>query len=242
MSTRDIVLIALFAAVMAILGAFPPLMIPAIGVPITAQSMGPMLMGGILGARRGGLSMLLFLLLVALGLPLLSGGRGGLGVFVGPWSGFIYGWLAATLAIGWLTERFWARMRFVQAFLIAAFGGIGVIYACGVPWYAALSGMPLGQAFLASALAFVPGDLLKAPGADAVRALLVFLNLLEGDAQAFAELFLAHAKHGAAQADPTPDMNVDRVRLLLVFYHNGGPDKVASSSNLVCGKIHAHHC
>lgn len=162
MSTRDVVLIALFAAVMAMLGAFPPLMIPAIGVPITAQSMGPMLMGGILGARRGALSMLLFLLLVALGLPLLSGGRGGLGVFVGPWSGFIYGWFAATLVIGWLTERFWSRLNFASAFAVAVLGGIGVIYACGVPWYALMSGMPLGQAFLASALAFVPGDLLKA--------------------------------------------------------------------------------
>ncbi|HEX2017619.1 MAG TPA: biotin transporter BioY, partial [Aurantimonas sp.] len=109
MATRDIVHIALFAALMAVLGAFPPLMIPALGIPITAQSMGPMLMGGILGAGRGGLSMLLFLTLVAIGLPLLSGGRGGLAPFVGPWSGFIYGWIAASIVIGWLTERFWAR-------------------------------------------------------------------------------------------------------------------------------------
>ncbi|MBB3998905.1 biotin transporter BioY [Aureimonas pseudogalii] len=162
MSTRDLVLIALFAALMAVLGAFPPLVVPAIGVPITAQSLGPLLMGGILGARRGGLSMLLFLVLVAIGLPLLSGGRGGLAPFVGPWSGFIYGWVAAAVAIGWLTERFWARLGFVSAFAIAVLGGIGIIYSVGVPWYAAMSGTPLWPAFAASALAFVPGDLLKA--------------------------------------------------------------------------------
>ncbi|WP_102957848.1 biotin transporter BioY [Mangrovicella endophytica] len=172
MATRDIVYIALFAALMAVLGAFPPLMIPALGIPITAQSMGPMLIGGILGARRGLLSMLLFLLLVAVGLPLLSGGRGGLGVFVGPWSGFIYGWVAATLVVGFAAERLWPRLNFVTAFLTMVAGGIGVVYAVGVPWYSAMSGMDLGAAFIGSAAAFIPGDLIKAGvGAAVVVAL-----------------------------------------------------------------------
>ena len=168
MATKDIVYIALFAALMAVLGVFPPLMIPALGIPITAQSMGPMLMGGILGARRGTLSMLLFLALVAVGLPLLSGGRGGLAPFVGPWSGFIYGWLAATFVIGWLTERFWNRLSFPLAFGIAVIGGIGIIYLVGIPWYAAMSGMGLVEAFVGSAVAFIPGDLIKAGVAAAV--------------------------------------------------------------------------
>lgn len=162
MSTRDIVQIALFAAIFAVLGVFPPLMIPGVGIPITAQSMGPMLAAGILGAKRGTLSALLFLGLVAAGLPLLSGGRGGLGVFVGPWSGFILGWVLSTLAMGLAIERLWNRLGFVSAFLIFVLGGIGIVYAAGVPWFAAMSNLPLGQAFTASAVAFVPGDLIKA--------------------------------------------------------------------------------
>lgn len=184
MSTRDLVLVALFAALMAVLGAFPPLMLPLIAVPITAQSMGPMLMGGVLGARRGVLSMLLFLALVLIGLPLLSGGRGGLAPFVGPWSGFIYGWVAASVVTGWLTERFWARLNPLTAFLAAAAGGIAVVYLVGVPWYAITSGLPIGPAFLTSALVFLPGDLVKAVVAAAVivgvrRA----YPLIEGDTQ-----------------------------------------------------------
>ena len=162
MSTRDIVLISLFAALMAVLGAFPPLMLPIIAVPITAQSMGPMLMGGILGAKRGGLAMLLFLVLVAMGLPLLSGGRGGLAPFVGPWSGFIYGWVIAAFAIGWLVERRWDRLGPVSAFAICVAGGIGIIYSIGVPWFAVASGLDIGKAFASSAIAFLPGDLVKA--------------------------------------------------------------------------------
>ncbi|RZJ81842.1 MAG: biotin transporter BioY [Brevundimonas sp.] len=175
MTTRDIVYIALFAAVMAVLAVFPPLIIPALGVPITAQSMGPMLAGGVLGARRGGLSMLLFVALVAIGLPLLSGGRGGIGALVGPWSGFIYGWIASAFVIGWLTERFWTRLSFVSAFAIALVGGIGVVYGIGVPWFwwmstanASAPTMSLVDAFVASGIAFIPGDLIKAGIAAAV--------------------------------------------------------------------------
>jgi biotin transport system substrate-specific component len=168
METRDIVQIALFAALMAVLGLFPPLMLPAIGVPITAQSMGPMLMGGILGARKGGLSMLLFILLVAIGLPLLSGGRGGLGTLIGPWSGFIYGWLAGAVVTGYLTERAFRRLNYPLAFIFAAAGGIVTVYAIGVPWYAAASGIALPAAFVTSAMVFLPGDIIKAGLAAAI--------------------------------------------------------------------------
>lgn len=160
MSTRDLAYIALFAAIMAALAIFPPLMLP-IGVPITAQSMGPMLAGLILGARRGGLSILLFVVLVAIGLPLLAGGRGGLGVIMGPTGGFIIGWIAAAFVIGWLTERFWARLNPVNTFLIAIFGSVVVSYGIGIPWTAAVAGIGLDQAFWPM-LAFIPGDCLKA--------------------------------------------------------------------------------
>ncbi len=161
MSTRDIVLVALFAALMAALGAFPPLMIPAIAVPITAQSMGPMLAGGILGAKRGALSMLLFVVLIAVGLPLLPGGRGGLAIFAGPTAGFILGWIAAAAVTGLLIERFWRGLNFVTAFLAASLGGIVLLYAIGIPWIALVGGVPLLTAATGSA-AFIPGDLIKA--------------------------------------------------------------------------------
>ena len=101
MSTKDTVYIALFAALTAALGLFPPIVMPiAAGVPITAQTLGVMLAGGVLGAKRGALAMLLFLVLVAIGLPLLAGGRGGPAVFVGPSGGFLVGWVVAAYVIG----------------------------------------------------------------------------------------------------------------------------------------------
>lgn len=160
MSTRDIVYIALFAAITAALGLFPAISLPVIGVPITAQTMGCMLAGAIAGAKRGALAMLLFVLLVAIGLPLLAGGRGGFGIFFGPSGGFFLAWPVAALLIGLLYQRNLRSLTMAKELLIIAFGGIVVIYAGGIPWLAAAAGISLKQAALGS-LGFVPGDLMK---------------------------------------------------------------------------------
>ncbi len=102
------------------------------GVPITAQSLGIMLCGTVLGAKRGALAVLLFLLLVALGLPLLSGGRGGLGVFAGPSAGFLLGFPVAAFVAGWIVEK-WRAPVGIAAFAGAVIGGIVVLYAFGIP-------------------------------------------------------------------------------------------------------------
>ena len=160
-STRNIVLIALFAAIMAVLGVFPPITMPIVSVPITAQSLGVMLAGGILGAKRGALSMVLFLVLVAVGLPLLSGGRGGFAVFLGPSGGFLLGWIAAAYFVGFLVEKFWARLSYFNAFFACIAGGIVLLYIIGIPWVAVAAKITFSQAFFGS-MPFVPGDIVKA--------------------------------------------------------------------------------
>ena len=161
MSTRDIVYIALFAAIVGARGMFPPITLPLIGVPITAHSLGVMLAGSVLGAKRGGLAIVLFLVLLAIGVPILSGGRGGFGVFLGPSGGFLFGWPIAAFVIGWMIERSWSRLDVWRGFGINVLGGIVVMYACGVPWIAAVGESSLWQAFI-GAMGFLPGDVIKA--------------------------------------------------------------------------------
>lgn len=160
MSTRDLVHIALFAAIMAALGVIPPFVIPVIGVPITAQSMGPMIAGSILGARKGALSMALFVALVAIGMPLLSGGRGGLAIIMGPGGGFILAWVLSAFVIGWLCERSWSKINVARFALFNVIGGVIVLYAVGIAWISAITGLSLWQA-AASSVAFLPGDAVK---------------------------------------------------------------------------------
>lgn len=161
MSTRDLVYIALFAALTAALGLFPPLTMPVTGVPVTAQSMGVMLAGALIGARRGGLALALFVTLVAVGLPLLAGGRGGLGVIQGPGGGFILGFPIAAYAIGALFDRHVGMPSLGRSLAYIVIGGIGVLYLVGVPWLAMVGKLGLGKALVGSAV-FLPGDLLKA--------------------------------------------------------------------------------
>lgn len=183
MSTRDLVLIALFAAIIVFLGIIPPITLGFIPVPITAQSMGVMLAGCIIGAKRGALAYVLVILMVAIGLPVLSGGRGGLAILAGPTAGFIAGWVAGAYITGLLAERLvkesQAGARQMAGFFIASvIGGIGVVYLFGNLWLAFVTGIGLEKAFVGS-LAFLPGDLLKAGIATlAARAVLVGYPLL----------------------------------------------------------------
>ena len=168
MSTKDISYIALFTALTAALTLLPKITVPiAAGVQITAQTLGVMLAGGVLGARRGALSMALFLVLVAIGLPLLAGGRGGLGVFAGPSAGFLFGWIVGAFITGWLVERFWRRLNFGFAAMACVVGGIIGVYLPGIPWLSYATDLTLGQAAIGSA-AFIPGDLIKAVLAAAI--------------------------------------------------------------------------
>jgi biotin transport system substrate-specific component len=158
--TRDLAYVALFAAITAVLGLVPAI---AVGpVPITAQTLGVMLAGAVLGARRGFLSQLLFLVLVAVGLPLLASGSGGLSVFVGPSAGYLYSWPIAAFVVGLITEATWQRFNLGWALLATVVGGILVVYAIGIPFVPVYSdSVTLAQSFTGS-FVFLPGDLVKA--------------------------------------------------------------------------------
>ena len=163
-SYADIVRISLFAALIAVLGLIPKFDLPfTAGVPITAQTLGVMLAGLVLGGRNGAMAVLLFLFVVALGAPVLSGGRGGLGVFFGPTVGFLLGWIAGALVCGvvyrvlkeWMPDRI-----FLSALLACLVGGVLTIYAFGIPGLSLVAKMETSAAALAT-LAFLPGDILK---------------------------------------------------------------------------------
>ncbi|MDM9626639.1 biotin transporter BioY [Rhizobium sp. S152] len=166
MSTRDLVLSALFAAIIVALGLLPPITLGFIPVPITAQSLGVMMAGVVLGARRGTIAVLIVLVLVAIGLPVLSGGRGGLAAFAAPTTGFLIGWVFAALTTGYISQTVVreGQSAFAQTagfFLAAVMGGVVVLYAFGIVYLTFAAGIDFSKAFLGS-MAFIPGDIIKA--------------------------------------------------------------------------------
>ena len=167
----DLARVAVFAALIVALGL--PGSFPVFGgVPITAQTLGVMLAGAILGPWLGALSATVVLALVAIGLPLLAGGRGGFGVFVGPTAGYALGWILGAIVIGLIVHAGNRRPVWWRTAIAMVAGGVVAIYALGIPVQSLVTRLPLGETALTS-LIFIPGDLLKAAVATAVVSLLV---------------------------------------------------------------------
>ena len=99
--TYDIVYIAVFAVIMAICSWIS---IPA-AVPFTLQTFGVFIAVGILGGKRGTLSVLVFILLGAIGVPVFAGFSGGIGVLAGTTGGYIIGFLFSALVM-WAMENY----------------------------------------------------------------------------------------------------------------------------------------
>lgn len=146
---------SLFAALIAA-GAY--LAIPVGPVPIVLQNLFVMLAGLLLGRRWGLAAVGVYLLAGALGLPVFAGGAGGVGRILGPTGGYLIGYLPVVFLIGFIAERAKGRVPFD---ILAMICGTAVLYACGVSWLKAATGMGWSKALAVGMYPFLPGDILK---------------------------------------------------------------------------------
>ncbi|MFT2689191.1 biotin transporter BioY [Clavibacter zhangzhiyongii] len=174
----DLARVAVLAAVIAVLGLPGGISVLG-GVPITAQTLGVMLAGAILGPWLGALCILVLLALVAVGLPLLSGGTGGIGVFAGPTAGYLVGWVLGALVVGAVVHLGGRKPALVRTAVAMVAGGILAIYALGIPVQSAVTRLPLVETATTS-LVFLPGDLIKAAIATGI-----VMTLVRGYPRAF---------------------------------------------------------
>ena len=164
---RGVVLIALGTALLT-LSAKVNLPLPY--VPMTLQTLVVLLIGAAYGWRLGSATVLAYLAEGALGLPVFAGPAGGLAPLLGPTAGYLWGFVAAALVTGWLSERGWDR-SVLWLFLAMAFGHI-LILASGFSWLAFGMKLGAGKAWLVGIVPFLAGSLIKnALGAALVPAL-----------------------------------------------------------------------
>jgi biotin transport system substrate-specific component len=105
--------------------------IPSWPIPITGQTVAVLLVGMALGALRGALAMLLYVVCGAAGLPVFSDGHSGMGSITGQTGGYIIGFIGAAALVGWIAQRGLDR-TFLRSLLSAA-AGTAVIYLIGIP-------------------------------------------------------------------------------------------------------------
>ena len=142
-------LIALSAKVQVVLPFSP--------VPITGQTFAVLMIGALLGARRGSLAALAYILQGVAGMPVFAFG-GGFAFLLGPTGGYLIGFIPAAYITGLLAEKGWDR-RTGTTVLAMILGNV-VIYTCGLFWLACLMGLSV-NILTVGLYPFVIGDLLK---------------------------------------------------------------------------------
>lgn len=156
LTVRDLTRISLFTALICI-SSYIKIDLP--NVPITAQTLAVMLAGCVLNTRQAALSVITYLLLGIIGVPVFAGGSSGLGIIMGKYGGYLIGFLLGAIVISLLKGKKNSLIRLGFANII---GGIVVIDLFGSIWFSVITGMNVIQAFVVGALVFIPGDLIKA--------------------------------------------------------------------------------
>lgn len=169
-----LIFVPLFAALIAVSGfiAFP---LPGTPVPIVLQNMMPILASGLLGGLYGTASTVLFLITGLLGLPVFSGGRGGLTHLLGPTGGFLIGYLAAAafliiffrkpgakdLALVSSGKNNSIKLINYLKIIAASFSGFALIYVFGIARFMQLTNRGLFESLSLACIPYLPGDFIK---------------------------------------------------------------------------------
>ena len=153
--TYTLTTIALMAAVTCVAG---PLTIPIGPVPVSLVPLVIYLSVYILGTKKGTLSLLIYLLIGAVGVPVFSGFTGGLGKLAGPTGGYMIGYIFMALIAGWFIHRFYDKV--VIQFLGMVLG-LAVLYAFGTAWLSVSAHMTFAAALTVGVLPFIVFDLIK---------------------------------------------------------------------------------
>ncbi len=155
----NLIYIAMFAAVITICAQ---IQIPT-AVPFTLQTLGVFAAGGLLGFKRGTLSVIIYVLLGLVGIPVFSGFKGGIGVLFGPTGGYIIGFIFTAMVVGIAADKF-GRKIWTLAIGMAA--GLILCYAFGTVWFmiiynAPTGGISLWEALMMCVIPYLPFDALK---------------------------------------------------------------------------------
>src|SRR5438876_2312967 len=161
--SRGIALSATFAALISVASPVSIPLGPITQVPITLQVFVVYLAAALLGARYGTLSMVIYLVLGAVGLPVFAGLSFGTAVLLGPTGGYLFAFPIATLLGGYVARRRRAtRGGDTIRVSLSALLSLLVIYVIGVVWLSNNLGRSLLDGVLLGAVPFIPVDLLKA--------------------------------------------------------------------------------
>lgn len=161
MKTKTMLSCALFAAFICV---FSVVTIPVGTVPVTLSTFAVMLCALVLGVKRGTISILIYIFIGAIGIPVFSGCRGGLGILFGPTGGYIWSYAFMALIIGGFAKK----NRTIFKKIIACILGIIICYVFGTVQFVLVQKTDVLSAIVLCVVPFVVLDVLKAVAASYV--------------------------------------------------------------------------
>lgn len=163
-------LVVFFTLLLGFVAQLPPFPLGRFGVPQTMQSLVVILSALHLGPRWGTASMLLYLVVGALGAGVFSDGGAGPAVILGQTGGYIVGFVASQPVVAGIVRRPDGTPRGWGAVVLASLAGHAVVFAIGVPWLyfvrkmdasPSVNALTIGEAIRHGCLIFIPGTVVK---------------------------------------------------------------------------------
>lgn len=167
----DLVYIAMFTAVIAVCAQ---IIIPLGAVPFTLQTLGVFTAAAMLGFKRGTISVIVYILIGLVGVPVFSGFTGGVGSLFGPTGGYIIGFIFTSLIIGLMTDKLGKKLWVLAVSMTA---GLLLCYAFGTAWFIALYSMQGNAMDIITALSYCVFPFLLADAAKIIAATILVNRL-----------------------------------------------------------------
>lgn len=154
MKPKNLAYCALFAAFIAVAAQIS---IPIQPVPLNLASLAVMVAGILLGAKFGVLSVVAYILIGCVGLPVFANFRGGIAIIAGPTGGYILGYILIAFVTGFVCKRTGKLVFAVLSMVL----GTALCYVAGTLWFCVLTGTSPYAALAVCVTPFLPADLLK---------------------------------------------------------------------------------
>ena len=152
LSTKEITLVGMCAALMAIFSQLS-IPLPFTSVPVTLQVFGLVVLAVIVGAKIGTLSLIIFVILGAIGLPVFANFSGGFGVIVGPTGGYIIGFIIMALLVGYASSKENKILLFIASYI-----AVTIDLLLGTIYLKIVTGLSLQGALIAGLYPFIIKD------------------------------------------------------------------------------------
>lgn len=157
LNTGQMTQMALMTAIICVVSPWV-IVVPFSPVPVSLSLFAVLLTAYLLGARGGLICCGLYLLLGGIGLPVFSGGMGGVGKLFGPTGGYLAGYLVAAGITGYVVNR-WKKRRVLH--LLGMLLGVCGCYGLGTLWLCVSMEVGVGEGLMMGVMPYIPADIGK---------------------------------------------------------------------------------